>query len=199
MLPATSFDEAQAVCARLGGAISVPTDAAQNKLLQELLQQSVHDRAWLGVRDRYRGGNHAREWLRCATPEAAATPPNSATAAAGGGCQQDNGNGGEAAEAAVVSYKNWAAKQPDDSREDCVEIWTTGKWNDAPCTQAAAFFCDVVPVATATATAQVDVDAAEADEATFATFACSAHLQGRLGDVCRYVLSAWPGSQRRWH
>ena len=192
------------MCAKLGGALSVPTDVAQNALLQKMLMRSSHDRAWLGVRDRYSGRHHTREWLRCTTSEATATAPTAAT----GGCQQDNGNGGEAAEASRVTFQNWARRQPDDIATDCVELWTTGEWNDAPCSQTTAFFCAVPLVAVATAKpplANADTDAdggADGDgAATFATFACSAHLQRRLGAAaseCQYVLSARPGSQTRW-
>lgn len=43
-----------------------------------------------------------------------------------------------------LSYVNWAPGQPDgQGREDCVEMWTTGQWNDAPCGDAKVYACEV--------------------------------------------------------
>lgn len=40
--------------------------------------------------------------------------------------------------------QQWADGQPDGgANEICVEMWTTGKWNDAPCATAKAYACDV--------------------------------------------------------
>ena len=42
------------------------------------------------------------------------------------------------------SYQNWAFGQPDSAIEDCVEMWTTGKWNDVRCADGPrAYLCEV--------------------------------------------------------
>ncbi len=41
------------------------------------------------------------------------------------------------------SYASWNADQPDDWRgEDCVEILTTGFWNDLNCRDDRAYLCE---------------------------------------------------------
>lgn len=41
-------------------------------------------------------------------------------------------------------YTKWAPGQPDGgTRENCVEMWTTSEWNDAPCFDSKAFACIV--------------------------------------------------------
>ena len=48
--------------------------------------------------------------------------------------------GGRASD--VLSYARWARDQPDRDG-DCVEMWTTGEWNDTPCGSAKVYACDV--------------------------------------------------------
>lgn len=44
-----------------------------------------------------------------------------------------------------VGFVNWAEGQPDHGpgEEDCVEIWTTGEWNDCKCAEEKAYACTV--------------------------------------------------------
>ena len=45
---------------------------------------------------------------------------------------------------AAWSYTNWAAGMPDGQGPQCVEMWTTGEWNDVPCEQGPrAYICQV--------------------------------------------------------
>ena len=52
----------------------------------------------------------------------------------------DGGRGGRH----LLTYDNWGEHQPDGHQnENCAEIWTSGKWNDAPCKHEKAFVCSV--------------------------------------------------------
>mmetsp|Transcript_31478 Transcript_31478/g.76548 ORF Transcript_31478/g.76548 Transcript_31478/m.76548 type:complete len:327 (-) Transcript_31478:270-1250(-) len=83
---------------------------------------------------------------------------------------------------AAWSYTNWAAGQPDNEHEECVEMWTTGQWNDIPCygQDLKPYICQV-PVPT--------------DDYTFP---CSPGLAKKLGHsaTCRYLLSAFSPSEK---
>ena len=84
-----------------------------------------------------------------------------------------------------LSYWNWAPNQPDNTFDQCSEMWTTGEWNDIKCEvwPSMAYLCDVaVP------------------EPGF-TFICSPGVQARLPcqgfgchakasttKLCRYVI-----------
>jgi len=75
-----------------------------------------------------------------------------------------------------LSYENWAPNQPDNTFDQCSEMWTTGQWNDMTCDlfwPSMAYLCDVaVP------------------EAEF-TFECSPSVKASSGTTfCRYVVSA---------
>jgi len=84
-----------------------------------------------------------------------------------------------------LSYWNWAPNQPDNTYDQCSEMWTSGQWNDIKCEvwPSMAYLCDVaVP------------------EPGF-TFICSPGVQARLPcqgfgchakasttKLCRYVI-----------
>ena len=45
---------------------------------------------------------------------------------------------------AAWSYTNWAARMPDGQGPQCLELWTTGEWNDVPCDEGPrAYICQV--------------------------------------------------------
>jgi len=87
--------------------------ADSNAQIKDTLKATDHDRVWIGVSDTGREGS----W----------------------GQPQADGTLGPASD-----YFHWAPGQPDGmSREGCAEMWTTGEWNDAPCTDSKAYACDV--------------------------------------------------------
>lgn len=107
------YAAAKASCARQGGALAFPVSKEENTQLKELLLSK-------GVVDRmWLGGSdfgHDGVWSRV------------------------QANGGDV----ELSYTNWAKGQPDGStKEDCLEIWTSGLWNDAPCEHEKAYACSV--------------------------------------------------------
>ncbi len=43
-----------------------------------------------------------------------------------------------------LGYERWSGGQPDNFfDEDCVEVWSTSRWNDFPCDAALAFICEL--------------------------------------------------------
>uniref|UniRef100_A0A803T193 C-type lectin domain-containing protein n=1 Tax=Anolis carolinensis TaxID=28377 RepID=A0A803T193_ANOCA len=44
----------------------------------------------------------------------------------------------------VVEYTNWAAEEPNNAggKEDCIEIYLDGKWNDRSCTERRLIVCE---------------------------------------------------------
>ena len=44
----------------------------------------------------------------------------------------------------AMDYTHWAPGQPDGgTQENCIEMWTTGEWNDAPCGDVKGYACMV--------------------------------------------------------
>lgn len=80
------------------------------------------------------------------------------------------------------TFQNWAGGQPDNPYEQCVEMWTTGEWNDIPCDQGPRpYFCSV-PV-----------------PAEDFTFPCSPSIARKIGGTptCRYKISAFDANEKR--
>ena len=130
-----TFAEAQAACASQGGRLIVPRTAAQNVAVLAQMLTSGHDRVWLGVRW-WRGG-----W-RDATATAAQAARAEGVAASDAATAAYDGDDSE------VVFSPWAAGQPDRwlTGEECVEMWTTGEWNDRACTDAAPAYACALPV-----------------------------------------------------
>lgn len=43
-----------------------------------------------------------------------------------------------------VNYTNWASEEPNNAggKEDCIEIFQDGKWNDKSCTERRLIVCE---------------------------------------------------------
>lgn len=108
------FDAARKICGRDQGVLAVPRNAAANDEAAAKLAAHM---------------DHAdRMWL-------------GATDEAGEGSWSRLRHG---AGTLALSFESWAAGQPDGgSAENCVEMWTTGKWNDAPCGDSKVYACEV--------------------------------------------------------
>ena len=118
MLPAP-YGAAHDLCERQGGMLAVPRNAAANAAMVTKLGASNHHRMWIGAAD----ATHEGQWetrQRIVTLEFVHF------------------------ESVPLEYTNWAGGQPDGGRnENCVEMWTNGEWNDAPCADSKAFVCEV--------------------------------------------------------
>ena len=115
---AGSFEEAEARCVQQGGHLAESTDAARNDRLLQLLLESGHERMTLGARNDIEGDDTKQDWYWVGSREG------------------------------LGSYTNWAWGQPDGdwwSNDHCVELWTTGEWNDYDCSDARHFACDLAP------------------------------------------------------
>ena len=113
------FEEARVACERQGGVLALPTSDDGNTALVDLLTASGKDRIWIGASDSEREGSWARR-VRNTFGDAVSY------------------------QSEWISYSHWADGQPDGTaRENCAEMWTTGYWNDAPCTDRKAFACEV--------------------------------------------------------
>ena len=116
---AAPFGKARDMCELQGGMLAVPLNAEANSALLTRLGASTHDRMWIGVSDAEREGEWA--WRhRLVTREVTHW------------------------ESVALEFFNWAGGQPDGGRnEACVEMWSNGLWNDAPCGDVKAFACEV--------------------------------------------------------
>ena len=116
VLPA-SYQEAKTNCERQGGRLAMPRDADENNALTTLLTKGgVVDRMWLGGHDL----GHEGSWVR------------------------PDGFGATDQRVVPMTWNSWAPGQPDGyDNENCIEMWTSGKWNDAPCKHEKAFVCSV--------------------------------------------------------
>lgn len=118
MLPAP-YAQARDICERQEGTLAAPFDDDANAALVTLLAASGHDRIWIGVSDARHEGNWERRVHKVE-------------------------GSFEYYEEVALEYTNWANGQPDGGMgENCVEMWTTGRWNDAPCGTPKNFACDV--------------------------------------------------------
>ncbi|XP_060625011.2 pulmonary surfactant-associated protein D-like isoform X1 [Anolis sagrei] len=43
-----------------------------------------------------------------------------------------------------IGYTNWASGEPNSVQEDCIEIYTNGKWNDKSCSETRIIVCEFV-------------------------------------------------------
>ena len=116
----TSYQQAKTNCERQGGRLAMPRDADENNALTTLLTKGgVVDRMWLGGHDL----GHEGSWVR---------PDGFGAAEA------------EREREVPMTWNSWAPGQPDgNDRENCIEMWTSGKWNDAPCAHDKAYACEV--------------------------------------------------------
>ena len=118
MLQAT-FSDAKDMCTKTGGRLASITTAAENTQLKDAMfaNDNQHATVWIGASDHAESG--IWRWV-------------------------DKGAGEQ--ELLSEGYTRWAPGQPDGSglNEHCVEMWSSGEWNDADCTTAKGWACKVV-------------------------------------------------------
>jgi len=121
---AATVDAASKLCAKQGGRLATVVDGVQNDAMLEIMLKYKRDRATIGAR--LIEGN----WTWSSAGE-------------DGGVGEVAGK--VTAKPGAWKYENWASGQPDAPKTDaCAEMWTTGEWNDVPCTQGPrAYFCEV--------------------------------------------------------
>lgn len=45
-----------------------------------------------------------------------------------------------------MQYSNWAPGEPNDEHEDCIEMYTDGRWNDKRCTENRLIVCELLSI-----------------------------------------------------
>lgn len=148
---ANSVAQARQLCAQQGGVLASVTSSAINQQLLALILRYKRDRATIG------GLLVNGQWGPL-------------------GVQAWQGQ-----HSVPWKYENWAGGQPDDDRDQCVEMWTTGEWNDFNCADGPKpYLCEVrVP------------------PADF-TFACSPGVARHAGKGarCRFEVSAFTPAEK---